>query len=589
MFQPKKWWIGLPVLAGLVYFAAESLTRKIELDLSSRVAARLAHTSGSLDNLRIESAGRDVSVSGVALSQDVKDRAISEARQEEGVRAVIDATQAVGVAMPFILTIERDGAVATMSGNIPIDGEREKLRAQLAAAGLTVLDHTGYATGAPDGFLELAVFAAQRVAELGSGKATLTGNVLALEGEAKSPADYDTFVAAMKTPPPNAQTASKISPPRVSPYVWSAGVANGIVALTGAIPSNDLRVAMVAKAAAIGAGAAVSDATQIGAGAPAGDFSAAIGFALAALGKLAPGKVTITDTIITIEGEGRANIDAASVAADAKTSLPQGFELATVEIVAGPVSPYVFSASLTGAGLTLSGQVLTLSGHLPDAEARGKIIESAKRRFPGAAIADETTLAKGAPKQFADAAAAALPQLARLTNGKLTLSGVEASLQGEALYEKAAEDVGRRLAAALPQGFRSAARVSARTVGAPLDAGACRSAAAAVLAKERIVFSEGDASIADESAPLLDALAAVVLRCQNLAIEIAGHTDAYGIAEVNRGVSKRRAQAVVDWLLRSGADPFRVSAAGYGGERPIAPNDNEDNRARNRRIDVTVE
>lgn len=582
MFQPKKWWIGLPVLAGLVYVATEPLTRTIEFDLARRAGARLARTDGAIDNPHIETAGRDVRALGVALSQDAKNEAISQARQVAGVRAVIDAITAVGVAAPFILTIERKDAEATLGGSIPISGERGKLRALLASAGLTVVDKTGYATGAPVGFLELALFAAQRAAELGAGGVTLTGNVLAVEGEAKSAADYDKFVAAMKAPPPNTKASFvKISPPRVSPYVWSAAIANGLIALSGAIPTNELRAEMVAKAAAIGAGAAVSDSTQIGSGAPTGDFARAVGFALAELGKLARGKVAIEDGKLSIEGEGRDNVDAATLLADAKAGLPRGFELAKVEVTAGPVSPYVFSATKTGTALVFSG-------HVPDADAHDKIVEAARRRFPGAAIADETTLAKGAPKQFAEAAAAAFPQLARLANGKLTLFGAEASLRGEALYEKAAADVERRLAAGLPQGFSGVARLSARTTGSSLDAGLCRSAIAGVLAKGRIVFGEGDTTIADESAPLLDTLAAVVLRCQNLAIEVGGHTDSFGMEEVNREVTKRRAQAVVDWLAMAGADPFKLSAVGHGGERPLAPNDSADNRAKNRRIDVTV-
>ena len=582
MFQPKKWWIGLPVLAGLVYVATEPLTHTIEFDLARRVGARLARTGGAIDNPRIETTGRDVRALGVALSQDAKNKAISDAGQEAGVRAFIDATKAVGVVMPFILTIERKGAEATLGGNIPVSGERSKLRALLASAGLNVVDNTGYATGAPPGFLELALFAAQRAAELSAGGVTLTGNVLSIEGEAKSGADYDKFVAAMKAPPPNARASSvKISPPRISPYVRSAATANGLIALSGAIPTNELRAEMVAKAAANGAGAAVSDSTQIGAGAPTGDFGATIGFALAELGKLARGKVAIEDAKLSIEGEGRDNVGAATLRADAKAGLPRGFELAKVDVAPGPVSPYVFSATKTGTALVFSG-------HVPDADAHGKIVEAARRRFPGAAIADETTLAKGAPKQFAEAVAAAFPQLARLANGKLTLSGAEASLRGEALYEKAHADIERRLAAALPRGFSGVARLSARTTGSSLDAGLCRSAIAEVVSKGRIVFGEGDATIADESAPLLDTLAVVVLRCQNFAIEVGGHTDSFGMEEINREVTKRRAQAVVDWLARAGADPFRLTAVGHGGERPLAPNDSADNRAKNRRIDVTV-
>jgi OOP family OmpA-OmpF porin len=79
-----------------------------------------------------------------------------------------------------------------------------------------------------------------------------------------------------------------------------------------------------------------------------------------------------------------------------------------------------------------------------------------------------------------------------------------------------------------------------------------------------------------------------VLRCQTVPIEVAGFLDDDGSAELLRDRSKRRAALVVDKFVKAGADSFRVWATGYGGERPIAPNDSEENRARNRRIEFIV-
>ena len=82
--------------------------------------------------------------------------------------------------------------------------------------------------------------------------------------------------------------------------------------------------------------------------------------------------------------------------------------------------------------------------------------------------------------------------------------------------------------------------------------------------------------------------AVAALRCPGANLEIVAHTDNIGIAEVNLGRSKRRAQAVVERLAKAGVDPFRIIAVGYGGERPIASNDSDENRARNRRVEIVV-
>ena len=66
-----------------------------------------------------------------------------------------------------------------------------------------------------------------------------------------------------------------------------------------------------------------------------------------------------------------------------------------------------------------------------------------------------------------------------------------------------------------------------------------------------------------------------------------GHTDDQGSEEYNRGLSERRAQAVVAALIAGfGIAPDRLSPAGAGMSRPVASNDTEDGRALNRRVEL---
>jgi OOP family OmpA-OmpF porin len=581
MLQPTKWWIGLPAIAALAFVVATLETQTVETDIAKRVGAKLARTPGAIDHPQVAVEGRDVVISGVALDETAKRQALSALISEDGVRSITDATTALAVAKPFVVSFERKGKKIAVTGFAPPTDARNKIKAAAAAFGADISDATALAAGAPKDFTALAEFALAQLARLDPGKATLTDGALTLSGDAKSSADYEAAFAAARAAPAGVTVSTlEISPPRVSPYVWSAANIGAMIALSGAVPSNDLRTAIVNKAASIASGAAVSDQTQIGAGAPKGDFSGAVAVALAELGKLSQGKVTLTDAKLTIEGQGRANVVAAAIEEEAKANLPQGFEVAKVDVEAGPVSPYRLSARKDGASLTLKG-------YAADESQKETILATAKRQFFGANVIDEVALAKGAPAGFSDAAIASLRALARLINGKLDISGNEISLEGEAYYQKAPAEIDAGLASELPQSFKSSTRLMSKVPGSTLESAQCQPLFSDLLSKASISFNAND-SVTDDSTPVLDALAAIALRCQNSTIEIGGYTDSIGIDEVNRDVSKRRAQAIVQHLSKAGADPFKLIAVGHGGENPIAANDSEENRARNRRIEFLV-
>jgi len=104
-----------------------------------------------------------------------------------------------------------------------------------------------------------------------------------------------------------------------------------------------------------------------------------------------------------------------------------------------------------------------------------------------------------------------------------------------------------------------------------------------------LTFDSGSDEIEDSMEPLLTKVQRVVLEFPGATIRIEGHTDSQGGAEANRALSQRRAIAVREYLLsRIPISSSRVQATGYGEDRPIASNDNEEGRARNRRIEIIL-
>lgn len=579
MHQPKKWWIGLPILVGIVYGATNDLTPRIEADRVARATAQIAQHPDVLAKPRIEARGRDVTIGGLALAD--KERVFAQLRADPGLRSLNDATTTIALAQPFALTMTRKGSEATLSGHVPLTEEKEKLAAHLSAAGLRVTDRTAYATGAPKTFDALADFAALQLGRLDPAQATLTNAALSISGTARDDDSYEAALAALKAPPAGAQSLTgEILPPHFAAYVFSASIGPGAITLSGHLPSLDLRRAVVARAEGLGQGATVTDALRPGSGAPDGDYAGAVDVALAALGQLARGKVAIEGAALSIVGEGRANIDAEAVTRQAREKLPKGFQIAKVDVASGPVAPYRLAVSR-------KGEAVTLAGYAPDDASRLRLADFARRSFPGATVNDRVSVASGAPAHYIEAADASFDQLARLDSGEFTLNDAAVTLSGVARNPQTQSDIAATLPGALPPGFRGESRVSAKEADAPLAAEACRTAFAA-FSQTAFRFTTDDSALAPESTPAMEKLAETTLRCPDVTVEVGGHLDANGIEELTRARSKRRAQAIVDRLVRAGADPARVSAMGYGSERPVAPNDNEDNRARNRRIEFAV-
>jgi outer membrane protein OmpA-like peptidoglycan-associated protein len=107
--------------------------------------------------------------------------------------------------------------------------------------------------------------------------------------------------------------------------------------------------------------------------------------------------------------------------------------------------------------------------------------------------------------------------------------------------------------------------------------------------KQQVQFVAGSAEIDPASTALLSEIADVLLRNPGIArVEVQGHTDQSGTEPANKELSERRAQAVRDWLVKAGVDGERLTAAGYGSERPLAPNITAQNRARNRRVELVI-
>jgi outer membrane protein OmpA-like peptidoglycan-associated protein len=99
-------------------------------------------------------------------------------------------------------------------------------------------------------------------------------------------------------------------------------------------------------------------------------------------------------------------------------------------------------------------------------------------------------------------------------------------------------------------------------------------------------FETGKSTLLPASFPVLDEIAAQLRELPDIEIEVSGHTDNQGGAALNLKLSQARAQTVMEYLVSQGVAAGRLTAKGYGQEKPIEPNTTPAGRAQNRRVEL---
>ena len=101
-----------------------------------------------------------------------------------------------------------------------------------------------------------------------------------------------------------------------------------------------------------------------------------------------------------------------------------------------------------------------------------------------------------------------------------------------------------------------------------------------------VLFDFNKSTLQPASDGVLQQVADIIVKNKALNIEIQGHTDNVGSDAYNQTLSEARAGAVVDWLTKHGGTAARLSAHGYGKTRPVADNNTDEGRAKNRRVEI---
>ncbi len=110
----------------------------------------------------------------------------------------------------------------------------------------------------------------------------------------------------------------------------------------------------------------------------------------------------------------------------------------------------------------------------------------------------------------------------------------------------------------------------------------------AKLTLNSINFEINSAALTDSSKIELDNVFTLLKQNRNIVLEIAAHSDDSGDASYNMSLSRQRAKSVEDYLISKGAPQAMLASKGYGESRPLVPNNTDENKALNRRVEFIV-
>ena len=103
-----------------------------------------------------------------------------------------------------------------------------------------------------------------------------------------------------------------------------------------------------------------------------------------------------------------------------------------------------------------------------------------------------------------------------------------------------------------------------------------------------VLFATNQSDLTPAAKSQLDALMTRLQGADVASIKVVGHTDNVGTDAYNQALSERRANSVADYLLSQGVAPNKVTSEGKGESEPVADNETEEGRAKNRRVDLHI-
>ncbi len=591
--------LGIFALAGAFCLAAAMFSVRMIEDNSRLEVIRVLGEAG-IDWADADTDGLQVFVVGTAPTEAARFRALSTAGTVVDAARVIDQmviAEAEDIAPPrFSVEILRNEAGISIIGLVPATTDREELveRVGRMTRGVAVSDLLESADfPVPDGWDAALDFSTVALQLLPRSKISVEAGEVAVTAMTDSPEARLTLERQLQRKlPTDVNLALELSAPRpvITPFTLRF-VKDDASARFDACSADDEDARSRIVAAAERAGLSSDAATcTIGLGVPSKRWSEAAVKSINAIEELGAGTITMSDAdiaLLAVEGTDQALFD--RVVGELDTSLPDVFALTAVlpkPKSASEEGPPEFLAMLSPEG------AVQLRGRVNGEIARQTVDSFAKARFGSTAVRTAARIDDTLPSEWSVRVLAGLEVLTHLNNGAVTVTPDTVAVRGVTGSQTATSDISRLLTSKLGEAQEFGIDVTYDKkldplLGLPSPA-ECESRIASIMSDTKITFQPGSAAIDGPSEKVLDAIAEVLRKCEDMAFEIGGHTDSQGREAMNQQLSQDRAQSVLDELRERRILTASFVAKGYGEENPIADNGTEDGREANRRIEFKL-
>jgi OmpA-OmpF porin, OOP family len=425
--------------------------------------------------------------------------------------------------------------------------------------------------------------------------ATIAGRDIHVAGIADGQAEADALLARLNALPARRKVTADLTVlDTIAPYAIEVTKDAATFTAAGHIPTEAFR-------GDLGALGETAKGLALGAGAPDG-WGDLVKGGLAALGHMNKGALKVSDAALTLSGEASGPDEAAAIDA-ALAALPAGSVTKDITLLddGTPVAYAVEYNAATGA--TASGKLpkgldlVAIAGALGLPSIAGEV----KQAMMGSA-GDLGLFAKlkgvlGQVESFKLDATADAQKLDIGVQGGVDGAAIQTALNGAAAGLEVVVStvtatgengaVRDNVATGLKERFMGGYWLAVPQIDVGLEG--CQAAADGVLAANTINFVTGSDELDGSGLLVINDLASIMARCAEeagLKAVIGGHTDSVGDAQANLGLSQRRATAVRREMVSRGVPGTALKSVGYGAEQPIADNETDEGRAKNRRTTI---
>ncbi len=585
--------------AGLIFLAvAFALALVIESVSGTAVKSKLL--SEGITWAEVEADGLQVRLVGIAPNEAARYRLanlVATVVDASRLRDEMELTPVKAIEAPrFSLEILRNDDGIQIIGLMPMgDAEAQLIEKGQALAAATpfseMIETANYPASA--GWESALEFGLRAFDMLPRSKISISADRVAITAIATSASEKRAFEADLaRAQPTDLKAEIAISAPRpvLTPFTLRF-VKDAQGARFDACAADTEAARDVILAAAVAAGAPEGADCTIGLGVPSPRWAVATAAGIAAVGQLASGTVTFKDADVTLQaGADVLPRDFDRVVGDLDAALPEVFSLnASLEKAADASGegPAEFTAALSQS----TGRV-ELRGRLPDEMQRNVVDNFAKATFGADKVYQAAVLDADLPSGWPVRVLAGLEALGELEGGELIVRADTVDVTGVTGSTESKARISQILSGKLGQGQAFKVDVTYDKKLDPIaslpTAQECAAKVDGVLKANKIVFEPASTEIDGNAAKIMGLLATALDKCANLRMEISGHTDNDGSEESNLSLSQARADAVLIALQGRQVDVSGFTAKGYGESVPIADNDTDAGREKNRRIEIKL-